>query len=158
MTRLKPFVPWAMTASRVIIGGLFVWAALTKIGDLHAFAEEIANYQLVPARLVPLIAAALPGVELVVGVALVLGLYSRASAGIISALMLVFIVGISQALIRGIDLTCGCFGGADDATWGTVWRDVAMLVPAVLVLLFGPGKFAMQPEQTSARQVIDTSA
>lgn len=144
--RLKPYVDWAMTASRVIIGGLFVWAAFTKFADFHVFAEEIANYQLVPAQLVPLIAAALPGVEVVAGVALILGIYSRASAGIIAALMVVFIIGISQALIRGIDLTCGCFGGADDATWGTVWRDVAMLVPAVLVLLFGPGKLAMQPE------------
>lgn len=148
--RLKPYVDWAMTASRVIIGGLFVWAAFTKIADLHVFAEEVANYQLVPAMLVPLIAAALPGVELVTGVALVLGIYSRPSAGIIAALMVVFIIGISQALIRGIDLTCGCFGGADDATWGTVWRDVLMLVPAVLVLVFGPGRLAMQPESPAA--------
>lgn len=141
---MKKALPWLLTVSRVVIGGLFVWAALTKVSDLQAFAEEVANYQLLPARLVPVVAATLPGIELLAGVLLVVGLLSRASAGIIAAMLLVFIAGLSQALIRGIDLSCGCFGGADAATWGTVWRDVAMLVPAVLVLRFGAGRLALQ--------------
>jgi len=44
-----------------------------------------------------------------------------------------FIAGLSQALLRGIDLRCGCFGGDELATWGTVARDFALLVPAVAV-------------------------
>lgn len=137
-------MPWALTLSRVVIGGLFVWAALTKIEDLNAFAEEVANYQLLPARVVPVVAATLPGIELLAGALLIVGLWSRASAAIIGGMLLVFIGGLSQALIRGIDLTCGCFGGADAATWGTVWRDVVMLAPALLVLRYGAGRLALQ--------------
>lgn len=143
---MKIAFAWLVTLARVVIGALFVWAALTKLGDLHAFAEEVANYQLLPAKLVPVVAATLPGVELLAGVMLTVGLFSRAAAGVIAGLLVVFMVGLSQALVRGIDLTCGCFGGADAATWGTVWRDVAMLVPAVLVLRFGAGRAALQPD------------
>ena len=52
-------------------------------------------------------------------------IFGQASA----VLMLVaFIVALSQALLRGIDLRCGCFGGSELASWWTVARDVVMLV------------------------------
>ena len=52
-------------------------------------------------------------------------------------MLLAFVAGLSQALLRGIDLRCGCFGGDEAANWWTVLRDLAMLVPA-LVVLFTP--------------------
>ena len=50
---------------------------------------------------------------------------------------MLFVAGLSQALLRGIDLRCGCFGGDEAADWWTVLRDLVMLVPA-LVVLFTP--------------------
>jgi len=132
-----------LAASRIVIGALFVYAAATKMEDLRLFAEEIANYQLLPASLVPLVAAALPGIEIAAGLLLMAGLWTRPAAALVSAMLVVFIAGLSQALLRGIDLRCGCFGGSDEATWGTVVRDVAMLVLAVLVLVGGPGGWSV---------------
>ena len=129
-------------AGRVGLGLLFVVAAATKVADPAQFAEEVANYQLLPARLVPLVAAALPGIELLAGACLLLGLYTRAAAALVSGLLAIFMVGLSQALLRGIDLRCGCFGGADEATWGTVGRDALMLATGLLVLWRGAGRFA----------------
>ncbi len=114
-------------ASRVLLGGTFAWAAATKLPDLRAFAEEVANYQLLPPALVPLAAVAFVGLELVVGLALMSGRLVRAASALSAGLLAAFIVALSQALVRGIDLRCGCFGGADLATWGTVGRDVALL-------------------------------
>lgn len=145
-----PALEWTLTLCRLVTGGLFLWAALTKVGDLHAFAEEVANYQLLPATLVPLVAATLPGIEIVASVALLTGFQARAGATIVTGMLLVFIVGLSQALIRGIDLTCGCFGGADEATWGTVWRDVLMLLPAVPIIFLGSGRLSLEPSQTTS--------
>lgn len=142
-----PALEWTLTACRLLTGVLFLWAALTKVGDLHVFAEEVANYQLLPAFLVPFVAATLPGVEIAASIALITGFQARAGAAVVIALLLVFIVGLSQALVRGIDLTCGCFGGADEATWGTVWRDVLMLVPAIPVIFLGAGRLALTPDQ-----------
>jgi uncharacterized membrane protein YphA (DoxX/SURF4 family) len=129
-----------LALARVGVGGLFLYAAATKVPDMAKFAEEIANYRLVPAPAVPAVAALVVGLELVAGLALIAGVMTRAAAIAISGLTVVFIAGLSQALARGIDLTCGCFGGQETATWRTVVRDVAILLPALAVAIRGGGR------------------
>ncbi len=146
----------AATLLRVGLGATFLYAAFTKIPDLPTFAEEIANYQMLPAQLVPLVAAALPGLEIALGLALIAGIWTRTAAALTGGLLLVFTVGISQALIRGIDLRCGCFGTAETASWETVIRDVVLVAIAGAVTWLGPGRFALEgraqgrPEQTAS--------
>lgn len=125
---------------RVALGSLFVYAAATKLPDMAAFADDLANYRMVPAALIPLVASAVVGTEVVAGLALIVGTCARAASWVIGGLLVVFIVGLSQALLRGIDLRCGCFGGAELATWGTVGRDAVMLLAAAILVRFGPGK------------------
>jgi len=114
-------------AARIILGALFLWASVTKVPDMAAFAESVANYRIVPPSLVPVVAAAVVGVEIAAGVALMLNLWARAAALLLAGLLAVFTVGLASALGRGIDLACGCFGGTDAATWWTVLRDVVLL-------------------------------
>lgn len=135
------------TLCRLVIGGAFIWAAATKVTELQRFGTEIANYQLLPPVFVPWFAVALPGIELVAGVACLAGVRTRAAVIVLTALTLVFIVALTQALVRGINLECGCFGGAEQATWGTVWRDVALLAAAGHILWHGPGPLALERER-----------
>jgi uncharacterized membrane protein YphA (DoxX/SURF4 family) len=123
---------------RVGLGALLLYAAATKVPDVAAFAESVANYRLLPASLVPAVSAAVIGVELVAGALLVVGRYTRAAALVASVLLVVFSAGVAQALLRGIDLRCGCFGGEEPATWLTVLRDLAMLAVALAVLVGAP--------------------
>jgi len=123
----------ATAGARLLLGALFVWASATKIPDMAAFAESVANYRIVPPVLVPAAAAAVVGVELAAGVALLANVWTRAAAWVIAALLAVFTVGLSSALARGIDLACGCFGGNAPATRWTVLRDLVLLALAVLV-------------------------
>jgi putative oxidoreductase len=118
---------WLGLAARLALGVTFAWAVVTKLPDLRTFAEEVANYQLLPSGLVPFATVAFVGLELVAAVALLLGRWVRAASLLSGALLVAFIVALTQALVRGIDLRCGCFGGADLATWGTVARDVVLL-------------------------------
>jgi len=128
--------------SRVALGAIFLWAAATKVPDMAAFATDVANYRLVPPALVPSTAAIVVGIEIVAGLALVIGVGARAAALVAGGMLVVFVGGLSQALLRGIDLRCGCFGADEAATWGTVARDVMMLVPAAVVLWASPGRGA----------------
>jgi len=93
----------------------------------------VANYRVVPAALVPFVASAVVGIELLGGIALVAGVMERAAAAVIACLLVAFIAFLSQALLRGIDLRCGCFGGDEPASWWTVARDLLMLAAAVVV-------------------------
>ena len=133
-------------ASRLLLGGVFLYAAATKVPDMAAFARDFANFRLVPPRLVPYGASAVVGVEVMVGLALATGLAARAGALAGAGLLIVFVGALAQALLRGIDLRCGCFGGDELATWWTVARDALLLVPAAFVLWLAPGR----PERRAA--------
>lgn len=139
---------------RVSVGAVFVYAALAKFREFDTFAEEIANYRMLPPITVPFVAAMMPGVELLAGGLLIANRWTRAAATLLAVLLGVFIVALSQALLRGINLTCGCFGGSEPATWGTVVRDVVLLVAALAQAWFAPPSrpaIALTPPEPAAR-------
>jgi uncharacterized membrane protein YphA (DoxX/SURF4 family) len=146
---------FVLALCRIVTGGLFLYAASTKLPDMAMFAGEVANYRMLPAVTVPFVAAIVVGIEIVAGLALVAGVYVRPAAIAISGLLVVFILGLSQALLRGIDLRCGCFGGDEVATWGTVVRDVAMLLPALAVSIWGGGRLIPPREEPNAPKPVE---
>jgi len=117
---------------RLVVGGVFVFAAVLKILDPAMFATDIANYRLLPRALVHPVAILLPWVELGAGLMLVLGVWRRASALVISILCFVFLIAIGQALARGLDVHCGCFGtvSAGPIGWRNLLIDLALLLMA----------------------------
>jgi putative oxidoreductase len=128
---------------RIGLGLVFLYAGALKAFAPLTLAGDIANYHLLPAAWVPLFAVTLPWIEILVGFALVLGLFGRGAALVAAALMAVFTVALSQALLRGIDLACGCFGGTDPATGWTVLRDVVFLAVALHVVAFDTGRLGL---------------
>jgi putative oxidoreductase len=143
----------AATGARILLGGLFLWASITKVPDMAAFAESVANYRIVPPALVPAAAAAVIGVEIAAGVALVANVWARAGAWVLAGLLAVYTVGLTSAFARGIDLACGCFGGNAPATGWTVLRDVVLLALAVWVALTArdrPSSPSRQPAASRA--------
>lgn len=135
---------YLVLACRLIVGGIFVYASLDKLAHPHAFAEAIHNYRMVPYSLLHPAALLLPMVEFVVGVTLILGLARRGGALISSLLLLVFMFGISSALLRGLDISCGCFNTDGGHTVGVslLLRDLGMLALCVPLLTMrdgGPG-------------------
>jgi uncharacterized membrane protein YphA (DoxX/SURF4 family) len=126
---------WFGLAARLVVGGVWIVAGVLKLPDPEANVRSVRAYQLLPEAVVPLVGHALPVLEILVGACLVLGLLTRLS-GAVSALMLVaFVVGISAAWARGLQIECGCFGGGAsptaDATAAYPWdiaRDVGLLL------------------------------
>jgi putative oxidoreductase len=114
---------------RLAIGGVFIASAVAKIAnvqfshahgvqfshvpDLTQFAQDVANYHVPPRALTNLVAITLPWIELLAGGFLVCGIWKRASAVVITVLMVVFLAAIGWALAHGYDIRCGCFGTVD---------------------------------------------
>jgi uncharacterized membrane protein YphA (DoxX/SURF4 family) len=122
------------------LGSLFLLACWHKLLDPHAFAVDIATYQLLPLVLVNPLAIVLPWVELLTGGMLVLGLRTRAASLLTAAMLAMFTAAIAMAVARGLDLACGCFasqGAAEDPiSWRTIVRDSAWLLLALYVARF----------------------
>jgi uncharacterized membrane protein YphA (DoxX/SURF4 family) len=118
---------------RLGLGGLFVLAGVLKLAQPTAFATEIVNYRFLPA-LAPYLAATLPTIEVVLGVALVAAplQWRRAAALAMAGMLAVFTVAVGQVVARGINIDCGCFGGGSGPVSGwTIARDVALLAAAL---------------------------
>lgn len=135
---------WLSLACRLLVGGVFIWASLDKVAHPAEFAKAIHHYRLVPYVLLHPAALLLPAVELLAGVALVAG-WQRRGAALLCALMLaVFVAAIASALVRGLDISCGCFDtdGGHAVGLDLLWRDVLLLLaclPPLLVRRCGPG-------------------
>lgn len=103
--------PWVSTALRVGLAVVALAAGLSKISDLPGSVRAVRAYEILPEAVVPTVGNALPMVEIILGVLLLLGLFTRLSAIAFGGLMVVFIIGIASAWARGLTIDCGCFGG-----------------------------------------------
>jgi uncharacterized membrane protein YphA (DoxX/SURF4 family) len=101
--------PWLTVRVQIALGVIFVAAALPKIVDPPSFAHMIYNYKLIPWVLVKPMALVMPWIELLCGLALILGIWKGTARTIIAALLLTFIIAISINLLRGNAIDCGCF-------------------------------------------------
>jgi len=128
--------PWLTVRTQIALGLFFVVAALPKIADPPGFAHMVYNYKMVPGPLVNGMALVLPWAELLMGVALVAGIWRRTGAALVGILLVVFIAAISFNLMRGNAIDCGCFDvTAANLTreerlrdmWMVLLRDVGML-------------------------------
>ena len=102
---------WVTLAARVILGVTLLVAGLLKVTRLDASVQSVRLYQILPWDFAGFVGAALPIVEVIVGLLLITGTFTRVSAVVGSALMLAFIIGIASVWARGISIDCGCFGG-----------------------------------------------
>jgi putative oxidoreductase len=105
--------PWLTIRVQLALGAIFVIAAIPKIADPPSFAHMIYNYRLVPASLINLSALVMPWVELLAGLALILGIWRAAARNLVGILLAIFIIAISINLARGNAIDCGCFNVAD---------------------------------------------
>ena len=101
--------PWLSIRVQLALGAIFVAAAVPKILDPPAFAHRIYNYRLLPGVAVNAAALVLPWVEILAGLALVVGFWKRTAAGIAGVLLLVFVAALSINLARRNPVECGCF-------------------------------------------------
>jgi putative oxidoreductase len=126
-------------AFRIALGGLFLYAGAVKIADPLGFAQNIADYRLVPRAIAFFAALVLPWVEVLAGAALVAGLFPRTSAGLIAFMLAFFIVLVAVTMVRGLDVECGCFGALSrKAGWPLILEDAAMLFMALQIAMSGP--------------------
>ncbi|HEV2739471.1 MAG TPA: MauE/DoxX family redox-associated membrane protein [Candidatus Elarobacter sp.] len=135
----------AVLVLRIVLGAIFIVAGVSKFGHAAEFAQQIAAFRLLPQPVIAPTALALPLVEILLGGYLAIGLFTRAAAWIAMAMLLVFDGAIASAVVRGMTLSCGCFGANDRTvtTWAEVARDAIFVLLAVLVALRPPGALAL---------------
>ncbi|MBI1290003.1 DoxX family membrane protein [bacterium] len=142
----------ALLLCRIVAGGAFILAGALKVkGGPLIFQMSIEGFKLVPAWATMPLAYFLPWLEILTGLALVLGIWTRQSALVVTGLYVVFTVGLASVLVRGLDIDCGCFGGLfGESSVGpmSLVRNGVFIVLSLACLILGGGRFALTADDT----------
>ncbi len=126
-----------LVVCRLLIGAFFIVSGAHKLLSPQGnFLYVVQSYDFLPPSLERLAAAVVPWVEYLVGIFIVLGLWLRPAFQGLRLLLLVFILTVSQAILRHLPLEeCGCFGELFSIPLrGVLLMDTVFLLLASLLL------------------------
>lgn len=141
--------PYTVTVARWILAAIFLASGLSKLPNQRRFVFIVLAYRVLPRHLAYLYAAALPWIEVVVGLMLLLGIATRIGAALAGLLLLSFVLAVMLNIARkrtGLD--CGCFGNRHKQRLGgkVLARNGAMLLLSIDVLLFAQPYLALDSQ------------
>lgn len=117
---------------------LFLWAGAAKILSPVDFIQTIESYQLISYSFSVFFAYFIPILEILCGLSILFNKIDLGASMILLLMMLFFIAAMLQAWIRGLDITCGCFGksSAQNRSQYLWWiiRDTVILSALVLFI------------------------
>ncbi len=140
---------WIGLVARLIVGVVNLLAGLSKFSDPAGNVRAVRAYRILPESVVPTVGHALPTIEIVIGTLLILGLLTRAMGLLSGLFFLAFIIGISSAWARGLEINCGCFGNGSvpenpQRQYAIdIARDVGLLLCSVWLVIWPRTKFAL---------------
>jgi uncharacterized membrane protein YphA (DoxX/SURF4 family) len=129
------------TLARLGLAAVWLISGVLKAADPRQTYLAVSAYDVLPAGAVGVVAAALPFVEIALGVLLLIGFGTRPAAVASVVLLLAFVAGVGQAWARGLSIDCGCFGGGGPVDPGQTQypqelaRDVGFLLLAVWLVV-----------------------
>lgn len=109
MTRSQ-FINYLIAITRIYLALVLILSGLDKINNLTVFADSIANYKILPVQFINILAIIIPWIEVVVGGLLLLGIYIKENSVISFSVLLIFTLAVLSAVIRNLDIDCGCQG------------------------------------------------
>jgi len=123
---------------RVILGIVFIFAAVSKADEPEGFAQSISNYKLLPLFLINFFAIILPWIELCAGLLLIFGISVKENSAILTSLLVIFIIAIVISLARGLNIDCGCFGTVEGTKVGAqkVLENIGLLLAGLILIKF----------------------
>jgi len=133
----------------LIVGGIFVYAGAIKVLDPVRFGLDIDNYKALPWFFSVRLAFYLPWLEIFCGLSLIFRFLYRGGLSILTALISIFIAATVAAKVRGLDITCGCFGHASKNWSFTTHLTLDFILLAGLIALWFSQRSILQPNESS---------
>lgn len=152
----KSWRDWAGLVARLVLGGVLLAAGVLKVGALESSAIAVRAYHMLPWDFTGPVGYALPFIEIVLGLLLIGGLFTRWAALGGSLLMVGFIIAIASVWARGISIDCGCFGAGGEVDPGQtqypleILRDLGLLALGVWLTIRPKSRFALDGRLAAA--------
>ena len=98
----------------LFIAGVFLYAGIIKFLSPQSFLRDIQAYRLPLGALAEIAAYYLPPLEMLAALSLFWRKTRASVLLIISFLLVMFLLGLLQAVARGFVVDCGCFGASSN--------------------------------------------
>jgi len=153
MNKFEKAQPWIGLISRLVLGGVLFGAGYLKVNKLDISQMAVRSYELLPISIANFLGIFLPFFEIAVGLLLILGAATRVVAALGGFTMFIFIIAISQAWARGLNIDCGCFGGGGTVAPGEtrylqeILRDAGLVALALFLIRYPVTKFSVDKHQ-----------
>lgn len=150
---MKSARAWIGLGARLVLAGVLGYAGLVKLFEPGGARGAILAYRIFPVSWADALGWVLPGLEVLLALLLLVGLFTR-WAGLASAvLMLGFVAGIASVWARGYSIDCGCFGGGGDVSPEgaaarytiEIARDVLFAALGLWLAIWPRTKFSLDP-------------
>jgi putative oxidoreductase len=132
---------------RILVSGIFGLAAFFKLPDPAGTHLAVYQYRLLSWEASEMVAHVLPWLEAFAALGLWIPRLALGAAGLGSLLSLLFLGALGSALVRDLDITCGCFGnsGSAPALGLRVAEDLLLLSFNLLLIRGSQGRFPPPP-------------
>lgn len=122
---------------RIVLGFVFIYAGIGKIVEPNVFAKEIMNYRILPEIIAKIAAITIPWIELFIGILLLFGVKTKTSSILSAGLLTIFTFGVLSAMIRGLNINCGCFSQhIEYVGWKKVVENFALILISIYLAIF----------------------
>jgi uncharacterized membrane protein YphA (DoxX/SURF4 family) len=124
---------WGLFASRLILGGLFIWSSISKITAPYEFLSAVYGFEVVGREVGVVVAVAVPWCEFAIGVCLLAGVLLDGAFALSAVMLAIFAILLTFARANGLEVACNCFGSDRVSVISTfdVLRTVGLLALAV---------------------------
>jgi putative oxidoreductase len=133
----------------LVLAGIFIYAGALKAFDPVQFASDIDNYKILPWPVSVALAFYLPWLEIFCALGLVFRFLYRGALSILTASIVVFTLATVAAKVRGLDITCGCFGHASQNWSFPSHLATNLAILTVLLLLLFKARSRNRPQSAS---------
>jgi uncharacterized membrane protein YphA (DoxX/SURF4 family) len=141
---------------RLGVAYVFIKAGVLKIWDFHHwrsgtpdFTVTIQHYKLLPSPdLAVLLAVYLPWLEITTAITLFVRRLALGASAAVTGMTTVFLIALSSAWARGLDINCGCFGKDEVSTNypAAIALDALLLAGALVLMVVEARRTAQRSE------------
>ncbi len=138
--------PWLTLGLRGVMVYYFLMPGVEKLQHAKDFASTVQAYHVLPPNIASIYAGCLPWLEILIGLYLLVGLFTRITAAACGGLLLSFIIALSVVLIRGEAIECGCYVGGsapEPVTWWLVVRDILLFAGCGYLFFFSQTPYSV---------------
>ena len=128
---------------RIILSIIFIISGIEKISNPEEFAQSIENFRMLPIFSINIFAMFFPWLEVITGILLFFGVKIKENSFLITGMLGVFTIGVIAAVLRNLDIDCGCFGTLHAQKIGLlkIFENILLIFSVILVYLFHPKYF-----------------